>query len=85
MSVADLAIEEGISDATLYNWRKAAREEGAILPSNSAVPDKWSSGDKFRTVLQTAAMTQAELSEYCRKYGLYPEQMRYSQVWCMRH
>lgn len=43
MTVAELASQEGISTATLYNWRKAARVRGAVLPSNSAKPDQWSS------------------------------------------
>ena len=34
MNVAELASQEGISTATLYNWRKAARVRGAVLPSN---------------------------------------------------
>ncbi|WP_417538420.1 transposase [Marinobacter sp.] len=42
LTVAELASQEGISTATLYNWRKAARGRGAVLPSNSAHPDKWS-------------------------------------------
>ena len=29
-SIAALAIEEGISDATLYNWRHQARNEGRL-------------------------------------------------------
>lgn len=40
MNVAELASQEGISTATLYNWRKAARVRGAVLPSNSAKPDQ---------------------------------------------
>lgn len=83
LTVAEVAIEEGISSATLYNWRKAARAEGAILPSNSATPDNWSSEDKFRAVLQTAPMTQAQLSEYCRKHGLYPEQIETWKAACI--
>ena len=75
MTVAELASQEGISTATLYNWRKAARVRGAVLPSNSAKPDQWSSEEKFRIVLETAPMSEAELSEYCRKHGLYPEQI----------
>ena len=63
MNVAELASQEGISTATLYNWRKAARVRGAVLPSNSAKPDQWSSEEKFRIVLETAPMTEAELSE----------------------
>ena len=75
LTVAELASQEGISTATLYNWRKAARGRGAVLPSNSAHPDKWSSEEKFRIVLETAPMTEAEVSEYCRRNGLYPEQI----------
>jgi transposase-like protein len=29
---AELAAEEGISEATLYNWRHAARDQGRLLP-----------------------------------------------------
>ena len=75
MTVAELASQEGISTATLYNWRKAARVRGNVLPSNSAKPDQWNSEEKFRIVLETAPMSEAELSEYCRKHGLYPEQI----------
>jgi transposase-like protein len=75
LTVAELASQEGISTATLYNWRKAARGRGAVLPSNSAHPNKWSSEEKFCIVLETAPMTEAEISEYCRKHGLYSEQI----------
>lgn len=83
LTVTELASQEGISTATLYNWRKAARGRGAVLPSNSALPNKWSSEEKFRIVLETAPMTEAELSEYCRKHGLYPEQIEAWKAACM--
>ena len=83
LTVAELASQEGISTATLYNWRKAARGRGAVLPSNSAHPNKWSSEEKFRIVLETAPMTEVELSEYCRKHGLYPEQIEAWKAACM--
>lgn len=38
MTVAEVARQEGISTASLYNWRKSARERGAILPSRSNAP-----------------------------------------------
>ncbi len=82
MTVPELAAQEGISDATLYNWRKAARQGGAILPSNSATPEQWSSEDKFRAVLETVSMNEAEFSEYCRKHGLYPEQVEQWKAAC---
>lgn len=82
MTVPALSAREGISEATLYNWRKAARQGGAILPSNSATPEQWRSEDKFRVVLETISMTQAELGEYCRQHGLYPEQIQQWKAAC---
>lgn len=83
MSVAELARQEGISDVTLYNWRAKARQRGAVLPSNSKAPDKWSSEDKFRIVLETSPLNATELSTYCRKHGLYPEQVEAWKQACL--
>ena len=83
MTVAELAHQEGIHPATLYNWRKAARLKGDVLPSNSARPDHWSSEEKFRIVLETAPLSEAEFSEYCRQKGLYPEQVQAWKAACM--
>lgn len=75
-TVADVAREEGISTATLYNWRKQAREQGRLLPAHSSEPEGWSARDKFNAVLETASLSESELAEYCRQRGLYPEQIR---------
>ena len=75
-TVAQLAEEEGISTATLYNWRKQARSRGRLLPENSSEPEGWSSQDKFNAVLETAALSETEIAEYCRRRGLYPEQIQ---------
>lgn len=83
VSVAELARQEGISDATLYNWRKQARQRGNVLPSNSRPPEKWSSEDKFRVVIETSALNATEFSTYCRKHGLYPEQVEAWKQACL--
>ena len=70
-----LAQEEGISEATLHKWRAEARGKGQLLPDADAGPDGWSSRDKFAAVLETAALNQVDLAEYCRKRGLYPAQI----------
>ena len=75
-SIRELAQEEGISEPTLYNWRKEARAHGRLLPDAENQPEGWSSRDKFAAVLETAALNEAELGEYCRQRGLYPEQIR---------
>ena len=75
-TVAELAQEEGISEATLYNWRKQARDQGRLLPNQASTPEGWSSAEKFNAVLETAALSETELAEYCRRRGLYVEQIR---------
>ena len=66
--LSELAAEEGISEATLYNWRRQAREQGRLLPDADAGPEGWSAADKFAAVLETAALNEAELAEYCPGY-----------------
>lgn len=83
MSVAELSRQEGISDVTLYTWRKQARQRGCVLPSNSRTPDKWSSEEKFRTVIVTSTLNAAEFSAYCRKHGLFPEQVESWKQACL--
>ncbi len=74
-SIAALAKEEGISDATLYNWRQRARNEGRLMPNSDNTPEGWVSRDKFTAVMETAALSEAEIAQYCRERGLYPEQL----------
>lgn len=73
-----LAREEGISDVTLYNWRKQARSEGQFVPTSSKNPDKWSPEARFACIVETASMTEAEVSQYCRERGIYPDTL---QAW----
>ncbi|MGM0704258.1 MAG: transposase [Pseudomonadota bacterium] len=83
LTIPELAEQEGISAATLYNWRKQARARGQVLPSRSATPDQWTSQEKFRIVLETAPMNEAEFSAYCREHGLYPEQVEAWREACL--
>jgi hypothetical protein len=48
-------------------------EAGTVM---IAGPEGWSSRDKFATVVETVAMNEADLSEYCRQRGLFFEQIR---------
>ena len=45
------------------------------MPGDQKNSERWSSQDKFAIVLETASLNEAELGEYCRKKGLYPEQI----------
>lgn len=81
-TINDVATEEGISAATLYNWRKQARGRGRLLPNSSPTTEGWGSAEKFNAVLETAALNEEELAEYCRRRGLYPEQIRRWRASC---
>ena len=43
----------------------------------------WSSSKKFQAVLDTATMSQQELSAYCRQRGIYPEQLGDWKAQCL--
>jgi transposase len=70
-----LSKDTGISSAALYHWRKQAKEKGLVVPGDGKNPVNWSAQDKFAVVVETAALNEAELAEYCRKKGLFAEQI----------
>ena len=79
-----LAEETGISDVTLYHWRKQAKARGLVVPGDGKNPENWSPEDKFAVVLETASLNEAELAEYSRKKGLYAEQIAAWKQACMQ-
>lgn len=74
-TVLDLSRETGITQVTLYGWRREARARGVAVPGNGEPAEQWSSAEKFRVVLESARLTEVELAEYCRSRGLYVEQV----------
>jgi len=82
VSIAALSKEKGISDATLYLWRKQAREQGRLMPDSDTTPNGWTSRDKFSAVMETAAMSETDVAAYCREKGIYPEQLAQWRVAC---
>ena len=65
----------GHSRGALYNWRKAWRLQGEVVPASKKKPESWSTADKFTVVMETAGLNETELSAYCRERGLFPEQV----------
>lgn len=74
-SVAQVSRDTGVSEPTLYNWRNHYRKEGNVVPADPSNPENWSGADKLAVIIETASMNTQALSEYCRKKGLYPEQI----------
>ncbi len=75
--VPQLSIETGIPQDTLYGWRRQARRaRGLPVGPPSTAGERWSSAEKFAMVVESAALTEAARGEYCRKRGVYPEQLQ---------
>lgn len=83
-AVVELAEATGITTVTLRTWKKVARAEGKLVPANGQASDRWSSVDKFRIVLESAPLSEAERSAYCRRMGVYPEQVAQWRLACER-
>lgn len=75
-SLAKLSMELGISESCLYNWRLKARKKGVLVGDAKQKPEQWSSANKFTVVLETARLSETELSAYCRQKGLFVEQVK---------
>ncbi len=75
-SVASISRETGICSPTLYSWRNQSRKEGSVVPADPSNPDNWSGADKLAVIIETASLNEAELSEYCRRKGLFVEQIQ---------
>ncbi len=72
MTVSAVAQMEGISEATLYNWRNQAKQEGKPVPGADKNSEQWPVEARFAVIVETATLSEAEVAEYCRKKGLYP-------------
>ena len=82
-SVSRIARESGLSETTLYKWKNAAKAQGLNMPTNTLSTDRWNAQEKFAMVVETAALNETELSEYCRSKGLFVEQIEAWRNVCM--
>ncbi len=83
LSVAELSRQEGISDVTLYTWRKQAMVRGEVVSGSGKLPENWTAEAKLAVVIETATLSEIELSQYCREKGAYPEQVKAWRQACL--
>lgn len=76
--------ETGVPEGTLKLWRKKIRGKGFAAPAGEQQSEQWSTRDKFLIVVETSTLSEIELAEYCRKKGLYVEQVKSWQDNCMQ-
>ncbi|MCX4028833.1 hypothetical protein H0A36_27415 [Endozoicomonas sp. SM1973] len=64
----------GIPQSTLHTWKAKVRSQQVNMPKEIPI-QSWSSEQKLNVIIETAALSQPELAAYCRKKGLYVEQV----------
>ena len=76
LTVAEVARQENISVQTLYTWRDKAKSLGIPVPGKTSSTEHWSAETKLAIIIESATMSESELSHYCREKGLYVEQLK---------
>lgn len=76
LSINQLSREEGIPSNTLYGWRAQAGISGRIAETGCSSPLEWSQEARFAVLVETAPLSAHAVAEYCRRKGLYPEQIQ---------
>jgi transposase-like protein len=82
-SLSQIQERTRIPESTLKKWREEVRRSGKAAPSGETETEEWSSRDKFLIVVETLTKTETELAEFCRKKGLFPEQVKSWQEVCI--
>ena len=85
IDVPALSRETGIPKDTLYTWRlQARRARGLVTETPVTSAKRWSASEKFAMVVESAALSEAERGEYCRKRGVYGEQLEAWRRACLK-
>lgn len=72
--VVKFSKEANVPNSTVATWlRNYKKRNGNTVGSKKKT---WSAERKFQAVLETASLSEAEKNEYCRKHGIYLEQLK---------
>lgn len=84
ISANQLSKETGISISTLCKWKNTKLSEDTSSVGSNRKNRKWSTEDKFHIVLETYSLTEEELAAYCRKKGLYVDEIKGWRNQCLK-
>ena len=82
-TVGSLSEELNISKSTIYQWVRTNNKKQNSNSINLKSKKNWTSEDKFHVVIETAPFTENELAEYCRKKGIYLEEINAWKDQCL--
>lgn len=81
-TMRQVAEDIGVGVSTVHDWRKRLEMEGLIKDKHDLTEAR-SPEQIFSILLETATLSEHELAEYCRKNGLYTEQIRHWKQNCL--
>jgi len=79
-TIKSLSEELKIPRTTIYQWIKKDNNSS----TNHKPASKWTSADKFQAVLETSTFTERELAEYCRRKGIYADEIKRWKEQCIK-
>lgn len=77
----EIASSLGIANSTLHGWVKAVENKDlSESPSGGGFDEKkpcqWTSREKLEIIISTTNLSHEQLSEYCRKKGIFPHHLK---------
>jgi len=73
--VKELVAEYKIHEQTLYKWRKEAKSKGTVYQDQKKSKQKYSKEMQLQIIIETSQLNNHDLSEYCRRKGIYAEEI----------
>ncbi len=83
-TITSLSDELGVPKTTIYQWIKKEETDKSKTTINHKPTNKWTSEDKFHVVLETSSLTETELGEYCRRKGIYVDEVKAWRDQCLK-
>lgn len=74
-SIKELVDEYHVHEQTLYKWRKMAKAKGTVYQDHAGSKQKYSKEMQLQIIIETSPLNNHELSEYCRRKGIYAEEI----------
>jgi transposase-like protein len=80
-SISSVARSLGIKISTIHGWIKAMKTKDLTedTPTSGGtiqkIPYRWSTKERFDSIIESSKLSQEELSEYCRKKGVFPHHL----------
>jgi transposase len=68
--------QEGIPTSCIHSWHRSLHKPGTSDNMSSTNSGDWTAEEKFSIVIDTAKLSEIELSEFCREKGLFPAQVK---------